>query len=343
MLPLLPFMVLPPSEERMSPSMIGRRLLLLLCLCPAAGAVTDLNLRAESGGQAAVVATPGAQVSYSIVGELSDTSSMGLAMVSFDLAFSGGSLTQAANPSSNPMKNFASPLGLNNPAGFGGTVVGGTLVQVGGAQNTIANTFASAPIGSVLTDVAQSGSPEVLATGTLTAPTQCGTYTLTIDNVMANVIRAGEDGDPFWAVDPAGVGDKLSLTVTVEAMFTDVSTLSVGNTGSAHFTLEAGLANANRPYWVLGTFNGTTPGLTLAGGTHIPLNPSLYLSFTLTRPNTGLLQNSLGFLNANGHAASTFNLPHVPAQAAGLVLDHAFILLQPINFASNAVEVTLVP
>lgn len=323
--------------------MIGRRLLLLLCLCPAAGAVTDLNLRAESGGRSVAIATPGAQVSYSIVGELSDTSSMGLAMVSFDLAFSGGPLTQAANPVSNPMQNFASPQGLSNPAGFGGTVVGGTLVQVGGAQNTIMNSFASAPIGSVLTDVAQAGSPEVLVTGTLTAPTQCGTYVLTIDNVMGNVIRAGEDGDPFWAVDPAGVGDKLSLTVEVQALFTNVSTISVATSGSAQFTLEAGLANANRPYWVLGTFSGTTPGLTLANGTHIPLNPSLYLNYTLTRPNTGVLANSLGFLNANGHGASTFTLPHVPAQAAGLVLDHAFILLQPINFASNAVEVTLVP
>ena len=323
--------------------MIGRRLLLLMCLCPAAGAVTDLNLRAESGGRNVAVATPGAQVSYSIVGELSDTSSMGLAMVTFDLAFSGGPLTQAASPSSNPMLNFASPQGLSNPVGFGGTVVGGTLVQIGGAQNTIANTFAPAPIGAVLTDVAQSGSPAVLATGTLTAPTQCGTYVLTIDNVMANVIRAGEDGDPFWAVDPAGVGTKLSLTVEVQALFTDASSISVQTTGSAHFTLEAGLANANRPYWVLGTFAGTVPGLTLANGTHIPLNPSLYLNYTISNPNTGVLANSLGFLNANGHGASTFTLPHVPAQAAGLVLDHAFILLQPVNFASNAVEVTLVP
>jgi hypothetical protein len=323
--------------------MIGRRLLLLMCLCPAAGAVTDLNLSAESGGRNAVLATPGAQVSYSIVGELSDTSSKGLAMVSFDLAFSGGPLTQCATPASNPMKNFASPLGLNNPAGYGGTLVGGTLVQVGGAQNTINNVFAAKPTGSVLTDVAQNGSEIVLATGTLTAPTQCGTYTLTINNVMANVIRAGETGNPFWAVDPAGVGDKLSLTVTVEAMFTDTATLSVANPGSAHFTLEAGLANAGRPYWVLGTFSGTTPGLNLAGGTHLPLNPSLYLNFTITNPNTGLLSNSLGFLNANGHGASTFTLPHIPAQAAGLVLDHAFVLLSPVNFASNAVEVTLVP
>jgi hypothetical protein len=323
--------------------MIGRRLLLLMCLCPAAGAVTNLNLSAESGGRSTVSVTPGATVSYSIVGELSDTGSKGLAMVCFDLSFSGGPLTQATAPVSNPMLNFASPQGLSNPAGFGGTVVGGTLVQVGGAQNTINNVFASKPIGAVLTDVAQQGSPQVLASGTLTAPTQCGTYTLNISNVMANVIRAGETGVPFWAVDPAGAGSNLSLTVQVVALFTDVGTLSVANPGTVHFSLNAGPTNANRPYWLLGTFSGSVPGLTLANGTHIPLNPSVYLTFTLTNPNTALLGNSLGFLNAAGHATAAFTLPHVPAAAAGLVLDHAFVLLQPTNFASNAVEVTLVP
>ena len=172
--------------------MITPRLIFLLCLCPAVSAATDLALTAKSGGQASVVVTPGATVSYSIVGELSDNGSQGLAMVTFDLAFSGGALTQAAAPGSDPMLHFATPLGLNNPSGFGGTVVGGTLKQVGGAQNSIANTFAPAPVGTLIVGVAQPGSPQVLATGTLTAPTTCGTFTLSIDNVMANVVRLGE-------------------------------------------------------------------------------------------------------------------------------------------------------
>lgn len=323
--------------------MIGRHLLLLMCLCPAAGAATDLNLSAESGGRNLVIVTPGAAVNYAVVGELSNNGSKGLAMVCFDLSFSGGPLSAASTPTSNPMKNFASPQGLSNPAGFGGTLVGGSLVQVGGAQNTINNAFAPKPIGSVITDVAQAGTPQVLASGTLTAPTQCGTYTLAISNVMGNVIRAGETGVPFWAVDPAGVGSTSNLTVEVVALFADVGTLSVANPGTAHFSLNAGASNANRPYWLLGTFSGTVPGLTLANGTHIPLNPSVYLSFTLSNPNTAPLGNSLGFLNNVGHGVSSFTLPHVPAAAAGLVLDHSFVLLQPVNFASNAVEVTLVP
>ena len=323
--------------------MISSRLLLLLSLCPAAAAATDLNLSAESSGQNLVVATPGSSVSYAVVGELSDGGSLGLAMVSFDLAFSGGPLTQAATPASMPMQNFASPLGLNNPAGYGGTVSGGVLKQIGGAQNTIANAFAPLPSGTVVTGVAQPGSAQVLATGTLTAPSECGTYVLTIDNVMSNVLRSGQNGDPFWAVDPAGVGSKISLTVEVRALFADVSTISVAATGTQTLSLDAGVGNAGRKYVVLGTFTGTVPGITLGSGVHIPLNQSAYLNFTATRPNTPLLSNSVGTLNGFGKATATFNLPHVPAAVAGLVLNHAFVLVQPINFASNAVEVTLVP
>ncbi|HEX5012221.1 MAG TPA: hypothetical protein VFY71_17675 [Planctomycetota bacterium] len=323
--------------------MISSRLLFLLSLCPAAAAATDLNLSAQSGGQNKVVVTPGSPVSYAVVGELSNGASLGLAMVSFDLSFSGGSLTQADTPASQPMANFAAPLGLNNPAGYGGTVVAGNLVQVGGAQNTILNVFAPLPMGSVVTGVAQPGSPQVIATGTLTAPTQVGTYTLTIDNVMGNVIRSGETGVPFWAVDPAGVGSKTSLTIEVAALFVDKDTLTVSALGSQHFSLDAGVGNAGRQYLLMGTFTGTVPGITLAGGTHLPLNPSVYLNFTGRNPNTPLLSNSGGNLDASGHATASFNLPHVPASAAGLVLDHAYILMKPIDFASNAVEVTLVP
>jgi len=324
-------------------SMISSRLLFLLSLCPAAAAATDLNLSAESGGQNKVVVTPGATVNYAIVGELSNGGSLGLAMVSFDLSFTGGPLTQADAPSGQPMANFAAPLGLNNPAGFGGTVSDGHLVQVGGAQNTILNVFAQLPVGSVVTGITQPGAPQVIATGTLTAPTHVGTYTLDIDNVMGNVVRSGETGVPFWAVDPAGVGNKTSLTIEVAALFVDKATLSVSVLGSQHFSLDAGTANAGRQYLLMGTFTGTVPGITLAGGTHLPLNPSVYLNFSGRNPNTPLLSNSFGNLDALGHAAASFNLPHVPAAAAGIVLDHAYVLMKPIDFASNAVEVTLVP
>ena len=115
------------------------------------------------------------------------------------------------------MTSFDRPLGLTNPAGFGGTVVAGKLVQVGGAQNTIANTFAPYPNGSVVVDVAQIGQALTLVAGSLTAPLTPGTYTLSTTAVVANVIRQGETGIPFWRVDRALPGTLTPLTVIVSS------------------------------------------------------------------------------------------------------------------------------
>lgn len=178
-------------------------------------AATDLNLRIQSAGSSNVTVAPGQSLRYYVTGVLSDGASHGLAMYAFDLAFDGGALPQADAPSAAPMTNFATPLGINNPTGFGGTPVGGRLVQVGGAQNTIQNHFAPRPTGTVIPDLAQPTHRVLLVTGTLTAPTTPGTYTLVAENLFANVIRAGETGTPFWAVEAAAAGTNEPLTIQV--------------------------------------------------------------------------------------------------------------------------------
>ena len=162
---------------------------------------------------------PGSAVPWTLVGELSDNTNEGLALFSVDLSWSGGPLSPAAAPTSGPMLNFARPAGINNPAGFGGTPSAGQLLQVGGAQNTINSTFAPYPIGSVITGVAWPGQPAALATGQLTAPAQPGIYSLSSSNLVANVIRQGETGSPFWRVDRAAAGTMtfLIVQVTVDA------------------------------------------------------------------------------------------------------------------------------
>jgi len=316
--------------------------LTLAALAPAASA-TDLKLSATSGGQSSVIVAPGAAVPWAVTGELTDNANQGLAMFAFDLAFSGGALSPAPEPASQPMLNFSSPLGCSNPAGFGGTPVAGSLVQVGGAQNTIGNFFAPLPVGNVVTGVAAQGAPQLLAAGTLAAPLQVGTYTLSIGNVMANVIRTGSTSRPFWAVDGCDPGAITNLQVSVVALKSHVATLDVKKQDVQRLSLDAGTPRAGRPFWLLGTTGGSVPGLALPGGQHLPLNPSAYLNHTLAHPNTQPLANSLGSLDGNGRATSTFTLPHVPPAAAGLVITHAYVLLQPVDFASNAVEVTLVP
>lgn len=184
-------------------------------LVPSAQA-TDLNLRFRSGGVSFITVAPGTVVNWAAVGELGDAANEGLALFSFDLQWSGGALPPAATPTTGPMLNFARPAGINNPAGFGGTASSpGRLLQVGGAQNTINNLFAPYPTGSVITGVAAPGQPATLVTGQVTAPMQPGTYSLSASNLVANVIRQGETGSPFWHVEKASTGIMTFLTVQV--------------------------------------------------------------------------------------------------------------------------------
>lgn len=327
-------------SSRLSPAVAAFAAGALLALPVAA---SDLDLSVESAGTNTITVGPGDAVSWSVVGELSDASNEGLAMFAFDLSFDGGDLVQGTTPVAAPMDNFAVPLGLNNPAGFGGTLVDGDLVQVGGAQNTIKNAFAAYPIGNVITGLAQPGLPETLATGTLTAPLDPGTYTLKLDSALANVIRENDTGNPFWAVDGADIGTVTDLTVEVVALTGDVESVSIAGLETQVLSLDAGLANAGRDYLILGTFTGTDPGITLGTGVNIPVNFDFYTTLTIDLPGV-FVTNGLGTLDGFGEATAAFTVfPGTPAAAAGITLHHAFLLLNPKDYASNAVPLLLAP
>lgn len=191
--------------------------ILAAALLSGTAVASDLDLSLESAGANLIVTSPGASVDWQVVGELDDAASEGLAMFSLTLAFDGGALTPAAAPTSGPMMSFDRPAGFTNPAGFGGTVdASGNLVQLGGAQNTINNSFAPVPTGAVTPGVALPGSPAVLASGSLLAPASSGSYRLTVMEGFVNVIREGETGTgEFWRVDASSVGVVTELLVVV--------------------------------------------------------------------------------------------------------------------------------
>jgi len=173
-------------------------------------AVTDLD------GNSTITVMAGSTVEYKVEGMLTDADNEGLALVGFDLTFDGGGLTQADTPSQNPMLNFVRNAGIDNPAGYGGTEIDGDLVQIGGGQNTIKNTDNNAdfPVGTVITGVAQSS--QEFVRGSLTAPSQNGTFTRAVEDVFANQIKQGETGHPFWATEAVGIGTVGNLTIIVE-------------------------------------------------------------------------------------------------------------------------------
>jgi len=166
---------------------------------PLSPATATLRLEVRAGSTTVWIA-PGSLLRYQVTGELTNKNNQGLAMACFDLAFDGGALPPADLPDHAPMTNFASDLGLSNPAGFGGTPSGGDLLQIGGAQNSINNTFAPRPSGSVITGVGERGLHEVLVAGSFVAPNTPGTYNLTLSEPHANVFTKKTTGVPFWEV-----------------------------------------------------------------------------------------------------------------------------------------------
>ncbi|MCH7885272.1 MAG: hypothetical protein IIC01_08485 [Planctomycetes bacterium] len=222
-----------------------------VCCASSAAMATDISISVESmAGLHEITVAPGAEVQYRVVGILSDMDNEGLALVGFDLEFEGGPLSQADTPRStvtgnDPMAAFVIPDGITNPAGYGGTIIDGKLVQIGGGLNTIKNgqqactdaadcptgsfcelnvctQVAAFPLGMVITGIAEPApdgmGPAVLVTGSLTAPETPGSYILQSPrtSIFANVIKAGETGDIFWATVAAGVAGVQSLTINVE-------------------------------------------------------------------------------------------------------------------------------
>ncbi len=319
--------------------------LLTVCALGATASASDLNLSIEASGQNAVTVSPGEIVTYNVVGELSDSLNEGLALFAIDLTMPGVTLTQAGAPVSANMQQFNLPLGLTNPAGFGGTQTGATLKQVGGMQNTFKNTFAPVPTGSVITGIAQPGTTETLVSGQVQMPTASGTYVLDASNVLANVIRQGQTGIPAWFVDKANAGNVTPLTVTVEALSANTNTLSLSAGGTINLTLDGGASNAGKVYLLLGSASGTAPGF-MVDGLNLPLNVDGFFTYLLNFPNAAPYSGSLGFLNGFGVGSTTINVPPGSFPSlAGLTLNHAFVVHNGINvvLTSNAQSLTLLP
>lgn len=177
---------------------------------------TKLELNLLNGTTSSITVAPNALVSYQVVGILDEgRTNQGLAAITFDLEFDGGILSPANSPVFSPMTHFAPPLGLTNPAGFGGTVLGIRLAQVGGMQNTTNNASPPGPIGSVQLGVGHSSVP--LISGTLVAPAVEGVYILSATDIVATVIKLGETGVPYWATRRVDDEAATPLTVTVSA------------------------------------------------------------------------------------------------------------------------------
>jgi len=137
-----------------------------------------------------------------------------------------------------------------------------------------------------------------------------------------------------------------------------VTEVSVSAGGTQPLELDAGHAHAGKPFVLLGSLGGTSPGLPLPSGLRLPLNPDAYLRATL-KSSAHTLVGTPGLLNAFGHAEAAFAVTRTDVALVGLTFHHAFVVLgnDPVpthpsarrrllpgaTFASNALAVQTVP
>jgi len=294
-----------------------------LCL-PALLHASDVNLTISSGGSSAVNALPGAVLTYEVSAELSDANNEGLALLCFDLEFDGGPLNQADVASGATQLNFATPLGLCNPTGYGGTPVGGKLLQVGGAQNTIKNSFAPAPTGTVITDVGAPGTAVLFASGSLTAPATPGTYYLDATNLLANTLRQGETGaGVFWAVDKAGPGVVTGLLVNVldcaPATYCTAKTNSQGCAPSIGWSGSPTLTGADDLHVTASNVLNNKAGLMFWGGARLS-NPWFGGTLCVRAPQQRTALQLSGGTPSGDDCTGTFDFPFTQAYMASFGL-----------------------
>lgn len=135
-------------------------------------------------------------------------------------------------------------------------------------------------------------------------------------------------------------GERLELVA-------DVESISLAAGGTQTLRMAFGPDAADRTYLVLGSLNGTTPGLTFALWLTVPLNPDDYFVYTLLHPNNAApLEASLGLLDPFGTGEARVRIqPGTSSALAGLELNHAAVLVEDfyVSQSSGAVSLRLDP
>ncbi|MEW6745641.1 MAG: VCBS repeat-containing protein [Planctomycetota bacterium] len=174
------------------------------------------------------------------------------------------------------------------------------------------------------------------------------------DSLGSSLSTAGDangDGVPdfvvgakmAWGLGILGAGSAFVRSGSVLALHTGASVISAATGGSVPFMLDAGAGAAGRSYFILGSASGMSPGMQI-GGVHLDLNFDPFTSLVIKLANTPAFANFFSTLDGNGQATATFDTlgPFDPG-FAGVQIWFAFLLVGPIDYASNSVPIEIMP
>lgn len=148
-----------------------------------------------------------------------------------------------------------------------------------------------------------------------------GTMMLTADGDIA--IRAGYTN---------GNGQGAILRAKLGSLDCGPSALSATLGGVQTMKLDGGLGNAGQLYAVVATASGTRPGFGF-GPLNVPLNPDGLFTESLNSLSFGPgvpWGSTFGILDGSGKGTATFTMPPALPFFAGLEIDHAMVVLDPV-------------
>lgn len=125
----------------------------------------------------------------------------------------------------------------------------------------------------------------------------------------------------------------------------DTNSINLATGGIVTLSLDAGRNYAGAAYRVIGTTEGTSPGVVYQG-ISIPINPTGdYFRSTLSRTSP-YLSGDAGNLDGNGQGMASFQLPNnLPLWLDGFVVSHAYVVFDTFGIsvldASNSADIAL--
>jgi hypothetical protein len=170
-------------------------------------------------------------------------------------------------------------------------------------------------------------------------------YRFFIGDYIDNEADANGLLHPFWCDGRSGSQDVYTDSFNLQ-LFTTSNTVSAATGGVVDFQIQIGPNHAGESYLMVASGAGTTPGLTLAGGVHLPLNPDFWTDLSLQFAGSGIFPGSVGTLSATGAASAQMNTlgPFAPV-FAGTNLDFTVVTIagSTATHASPTTRVALVP
>lgn len=159
--------------------------------------------------------------------------------------------------------------------------------------------------------------------------------------VLVELWEREQAQDPYYWMELKGNGTSFVRLEYVEPgevdlfrLETDTPTASISQAGQQELTVCTPETWAGRTFLVLGTVNGTTPGILFAGDV-LPINYDGYMHYLLVATGSGMIWPQVGALNPGGKGVNTIQLPPgLHPDCVGVVAHHLALLFDPVDGAN---------